>query len=215
MGQLRQALRIRRLSASGSGQNLAYYFFCGAFVWRHNALLHFVRVCCGGSLPKRATHTLRVCESGMLSVYRAPSTSYFLLPTLCGISTSERPLGATASAQGVFVLPLRPEGRSLQAALLVAVVTAPASSLRCGQDEDQRAKDMACATTPLSSVVAPLAAFWRPACLRTRTAWCHVHGLSGLWMADASIMPDVVRANTNVTTMMIAERWADFIKVGQ
>jgi hypothetical protein len=29
-------------------------------------------------------------------------------------------------------------------------------------------------------------------------------------VADASIMPDVVRANTNVTTMMIAERCADF-----
>ncbi len=42
--------------------------------------------------------------------------------------------------------------------------------------------------------------------------WCRVHGLSGLRVADASIMPDVVRANTNVTTMMIAERCADFIK---
>jgi len=31
-------------------------------------------------------------------------------------------------------------------------------------------------------------------------------------VADASIMPDVVRANTNVTTMMMAERCADFIK---
>ena len=45
--------------------------------------------------------------------------------------------------------------------------------------------------------------------------WCHVHGLSGLRVADASIMPDVVRANTNVTTMMIAERCADFIKEGR
>ena len=45
--------------------------------------------------------------------------------------------------------------------------------------------------------------------------WCHVHGLSGVRVADASIMPDVVRANTNVTTMMIAERCADFIKAGQ
>jgi choline dehydrogenase-like flavoprotein len=45
--------------------------------------------------------------------------------------------------------------------------------------------------------------------------WCHVHGLSGLRVADASIMPDVVRANTNVTTMMIAERCADFIKMGR
>jgi choline dehydrogenase-like flavoprotein len=26
------------------------------------------------------------------------------------------------------------------------------------------------------------------------------------------VMPDVIRANTNVTTMMIAERAADFIK---
>ena len=42
--------------------------------------------------------------------------------------------------------------------------------------------------------------------------WCRVHGLSGLRVADASIMPDVVRANTNVTTMMIAERCADFIR---
>ena len=39
-----------------------------------------------------------------------------------------------------------------------------------------------------------------------------VHGLEGLRVADASIMPDCVRANTNVTTMMIGERIADFIK---
>jgi len=42
-----------------------------------------------------------------------------------------------------------------------------------------------------------------------------VRGVAGLRVADASIMPDVVRANTNVTTMMIAERAADFIKAGR
>ena len=41
-----------------------------------------------------------------------------------------------------------------------------------------------------------------------------VRGVSGLRFADASIMPDVARANANVPTMMIAERAADFIKVG-
>ncbi len=41
-----------------------------------------------------------------------------------------------------------------------------------------------------------------------------VHGVSNLRVADASVMPDVVRANTNVTTMMIAERVADFINAG-
>jgi choline dehydrogenase len=39
-----------------------------------------------------------------------------------------------------------------------------------------------------------------------------VHGLAGLRVADASIMPDCIRANTNVTTMMIGERIADFIR---
>ena len=41
-----------------------------------------------------------------------------------------------------------------------------------------------------------------------------VRGVAGLRIADASVMPDVVRANTNVTTMMIAERVADFLKSG-
>jgi choline dehydrogenase len=39
-----------------------------------------------------------------------------------------------------------------------------------------------------------------------------VHGLDGLRIADASIMPDCVRANTNATTMMIGERIADLIR---
>ena len=41
-----------------------------------------------------------------------------------------------------------------------------------------------------------------------------VHGLQGLRVVDASIMPNCVRANTNVTTMMIGERIADFIRQG-
>ena len=39
-----------------------------------------------------------------------------------------------------------------------------------------------------------------------------VHGLRNLRVADASIMPNCVRANTNCTTMMIGERIADFIR---
>ncbi len=39
-----------------------------------------------------------------------------------------------------------------------------------------------------------------------------VYGLSNIRVIDASIMPDCVRANTNVPTMMIAERIYDLIK---
>ena len=41
-----------------------------------------------------------------------------------------------------------------------------------------------------------------------------VHGVEALRVADASIMPDCIRANTNVTVMTIGERVADFIKEG-
>lgn len=41
-----------------------------------------------------------------------------------------------------------------------------------------------------------------------------VHGLSGVRVADASIMPDNIRANTNVTTMVIGERIAELIGIG-
>ena len=41
-----------------------------------------------------------------------------------------------------------------------------------------------------------------------------VHGLQGIRVVDASIMPNCIRANTNVTTMMIGERIADFIRQG-
>ena len=41
--------------------------------------------------------------------------------------------------------------------------------------------------------------------------YCKVHGLEKLRVVDASVMPDIVRANTNATIIMIAERVADFM----
>lgn len=42
-----------------------------------------------------------------------------------------------------------------------------------------------------------------------------VRGVEGLRVADASIMPDVIRANTNATTIMIGERVANWISEGK
>jgi choline dehydrogenase len=45
--------------------------------------------------------------------------------------------------------------------------------------------------------------------------YCRVRGVEGLRVADASVMPDVIRANTNATAIMIGERVADWIAQGQ
>ena len=45
--------------------------------------------------------------------------------------------------------------------------------------------------------------------------YCNVHGLRNLRVIDAAVMPDIVRANTNATILMMAERAADFIRQGR
>jgi 5-(hydroxymethyl)furfural/furfural oxidase len=42
-----------------------------------------------------------------------------------------------------------------------------------------------------------------------------VRGVAGLRVCDASLMPSIPRANTNMPTMMMAERIADLIKTGE
>jgi choline dehydrogenase-like flavoprotein len=56
-----------------------------------------------------------------------------------------------------------------------------------------------------------------PACdpLAVVDQYGHVHGLSGLRVVDAAILPDCPRANTNVVTMMLGERMADFMRQGR
>jgi choline dehydrogenase len=41
---------------------------------------------------------------------------------------------------------------------------------------------------------------------------CRLRGIEHLYVADASVMPTVPRANINLPTMMIGERVAEFVR---
>ena len=45
-------------------------------------------------------------------------------------------------------------------------------------------------------------------------AWGWVYGVEGLRVVDASVMPMVPRANTNIPVIMIAEKIADAVLAG-
>lgn len=42
--------------------------------------------------------------------------------------------------------------------------------------------------------------------------YCRVHGIEGLRVVDASVMPNITRANINLTSIMIGERVADWMR---
>ena len=41
---------------------------------------------------------------------------------------------------------------------------------------------------------------------------CRVHGIGGLHVVDASVMPFIPRGNTHFPTLMIAERVSDLLR---
>jgi choline dehydrogenase-like flavoprotein len=41
---------------------------------------------------------------------------------------------------------------------------------------------------------------------------CRLRGIDNLFIADASVMPTIPRANINLPTMMIGERVAEFVR---
>jgi choline dehydrogenase len=41
-----------------------------------------------------------------------------------------------------------------------------------------------------------------------------VRGVRGLWVADASLMPTIPSAHTNLTALMIGERFGEWLREG-
>ena len=46
----------------------------------------------------------------------------------------------------------------------------------------------------------------------TKVVYCRVHGVRGLRVVDVSVFPELPSGNTNIPTIMLAEKAADLIK---
>jgi choline dehydrogenase len=62
-----------------------------------------------------------------------------------------------------------------------------------------------CGTVPMGADTDPAAAV---------DGYGRVRGMTGLWVADASIMPTIPSANTNVPSLMIGERFGEWFREG-
>ena len=68
------------------------------------------------------------------------------------------------------------------------------------------------AATPTRTTTRPAPARWASTSSRSSTRELRVHGVEGLRVADASVMPAVPSGNCHAGIVMIAERCADMIK---
>ena len=205
-------LLFRKGHAAGNQCHVGAFLRSSGVVEHPNIQLHFFPVCFEGWVPRRDMHGFRVSAGAMRQTSRGtlrlrsadPKDPPILDPNYLATEEDRRELREayalirTVVAQKAFDPyrgdPLEPSAMPESAADIDALGRHMAASgfHLCGTCK------MGAAGDPMS-VVDP----------ETR-----VHGLDGLRVVDASIMPSIVSSNLNAPSMMIGERASDLIRGG-
>jgi len=164
--------------------------------------------------PPRMLQAARFAESLLLDTEVAGTfTDAFLLPPVMALNQFNRPglAGALLAQAAQLVLNAPP---SVSRWTLNRI-------LRPGRWIGNRRRRAALSDDEILSAIAPMGHVTSTCSIGRRDdpmavvdKNCRVYGVENLRVVDASIMPSVPSANTNLTTIMIAERAAELIAAG-
>nr|ART38536.1 G345 [uncultured bacterium] len=164
--------------------------------------------------PPRMLQATRFAESLLLdTAVKDTFNDAFLLPPIMALNQFDRPglVGAMMGQAATFVL-------NSPAALSRRILNHMLQPGRWIGNRKQRAvltdDEILSAVAPMGHVTSTCSIGRRDDSMAVVDKNCRVYGVENLRVVDASVMPSVPSANTNLTTIMVAERAAELIASG-
>jgi 5-(hydroxymethyl)furfural/furfural oxidase len=164
--------------------------------------------------PPRLLKAARFAESMLRDpAVAATYGDAFLLPPVMALNQFNRP-GAAGEIVGLAAKAVLNAPSALRRAIINPLIRPGHWFANRDKRTDLRDDELLNAAAPMAHPAGTCAIGRADDPMAVVDAECRVYGVSNLRVVDASIMPKLPSANTNLPTLMVAERAADLIRKG-